>query len=215
MHRLAEAVEDRIDGLFGGEIGGVEGEAREAAVDGLACEEASLCGGGVGQDGPVGGDGIEGLHHTAVEEGGEGRVEKDGGGGRGLFEEEAVGEDLRGPSAECKDETAAAESRGEGRGFKLAKAVFSVEGEDGGNGEASSRFDVSVEVEKLPVEAGGQQTANGRLASTHEAGEDEAAKMGERPCSDMRLWGGLGGGLGVHNGSLGVPAYAANESRDL
>ena len=43
----------------------------------------------------------------------------------------------------------------------------------------------------------------------------EAAKMGERPCSDMRLWGGLGGGLGVHNGSLGVPAYAANESRDL
>src|ERR1700733_12296693 len=46
---------------------------------------------------------------------------------------------------------------------------------DGGSGAG---FEVGVEVEELPAEAGGEEAADGGLACSHEAGEDEAAEMG-------------------------------------
>src|SRR5208283_1685333 len=155
-------------------------------------------GGGLGAVGR----GVEGLHHAAVEERGEGRVEEDSGGGGGLLQEEAVGEDLGRSSAECEDEVVAAKGGGEVGGLKLAEVGFAVGGEDGGDGEAGARFDVGVEVKKLPVEAGGEQAADGGLACAHEAGEDEAAEMRGQGRSGVGSGGGLGGGLGVHCGSL-------------
>ena len=76
---------------------------------------------------------------------------------------------------------------GEGLRLKLAEVGFAVGGEDGGDGEAGAGLDVGVEVEELPAEAGGEQAADGGFAGAHEAGEDEAAKVGGRD--------GGGGGL--------------------
>ena len=136
------------------------------------------------------GCGVERLHHAAVEEGGKGRVEEDGGRGGGLLQQQAIGEDLGGASAKGEDDAAAAERGGEGLGLKLAEAGLAVGGKDGGDGEADARLDVGVEVEEVPAEAGGQQTADGGLAGTHEAGEDEAAEVagvGARAMRSQRL----------------------------
>jgi hypothetical protein len=78
-----------------------------------------------------------------------------------------------------------------------------VGGEDGGDGEAGARLDVGVEVEEVPVEAGGEQAADGGLAGAHESGEDKAAEMRGLGRGGMGSGGGVGGGLGVHCGSLG------------
>ena len=142
--------------------------------------------------------GVEGLHHAAVEEGGEGRVEEDGGGCGGLLEEEAVGEDLRGATAEGEYDVGAAEGRGEGGRFELAEAGFAVGGEDVRDGEAGAGFDVGIEVEEVPAEALGEQAADGGLAGAHEAGEDEAAEVSGGARGDGWVRGGLGGDLGVH-----------------
>ena len=49
---VAKAREQRGDGLLGGEQFGIDGVVGEAAVDGLAGEEAGFGGGGIGQVGP-------------------------------------------------------------------------------------------------------------------------------------------------------------------
>lgn len=84
---VVQTGEEGVDGLVGGEVGGVDSEVGEAAVEGVTLGEAELGGGGVFEDGT--GDVLE---HAAVEEGGEGSVEEDGEGSGGLLEQEAVGE---------------------------------------------------------------------------------------------------------------------------
>src|ERR1700733_2541702 len=65
---------------------------------------------------------------------------------------------------------------------------------DGGSGAG---FEVGVEVEKLPVEAGGEEAADGGFARSHEAGEDEAAEMGgDEMGAGLVVGHGLGCGLG-------------------
>ncbi len=118
---MREGKEECVDGLVGGEVGGVDGEIGEAAVEGMAFLEAKLGGGGVGEDGA----GYV-LQHAAVEEGGEGGVEEDGEGGGCLLEEEAVGEFFRGAAAEGEDGVVLAEGGGEGGGFEAAEVGFAV-----------------------------------------------------------------------------------------
>src|SRR6202000_2793233 len=79
--------EQSVNGLGRGLVGGGDGQARHAAVEGMAALEAELGGGGVCEDGAG-----DVLQHAAVEEGGEGGVEEDGEGGGSLLEEEAIGE---------------------------------------------------------------------------------------------------------------------------
>ncbi len=178
--------EDGVDGLVGGQVGGVDGEVGETSVEGMALLEAELGCGGVGEDraGDV-------LQHAAVEEGGEGGVEEDGEGGRGLFEKEAVGELFRRAAAEGEDGVVLAEGRGEGGGFETAEVSFAVLGEEMGDRGSGAGLEVGVEVEELPVEAGGEEAADGGFACSHEAGEDEAAEMSGREGG-----GGLVGGHG-------------------
>jgi len=181
----------------------------EAAIDGLAGEEALLGGGGVGEIGAglrrgCGRAEVEGLDHAAVVERGKGRIEKDGCGGRGLLEQEAVGEGFGGATAEGEDDVVAAERGGKCLRFKLTEAGFAVRGEDGWDGHVGAGLDVSVEVEEVPAEAVGEQAADGGLAGAHEAGEDEAAKVGRRGGGRDGHLVGLGlvfarvGGLDVH-----------------
>ena len=175
--------------MVGGEVGGVDGEVGEAAVEGVAFVEAELGGGGVGEDGAG-----DVLQHAAVEEGGEGGVEEDGEGGGGLFEEEAVGELFGGSSAEGEDGVVVAEGGGEGGGFEAAEVGFAVVGEELGDGGAGACFEVGVEVEEAPVEAGGEEASDGGLACSHEAGEDEALEMrGDGGVGGFSFDGGLGG----------------------
>lgn len=54
-----------------------------------------------------------------------------------------------------------------------------------GDGGSGAGFKVGVEVEEAPVETGGEEAADGGLACSHEAGEDEAAEM-------RGDWGGAG-----------------------
>ena len=170
----------------------------------MAFVEAELGGGGVGEDraGYV-------LQHAAVEEGWEGGVEEDCEGGGGLFEEEAVGEFLRGTAAEGQDGVVAAESGGEGGGFEAAEVGLAVLCEELGDGGAGAGFEVGVEVEEAPVEAGGEEAAYGGLARSHEAGEDEAAEMrGGEVGAGLVVWHvlclapvlGFGMGLGLRFG---------------
>jgi hypothetical protein len=44
-------MEQGVDGLVCGEVGGVDGEVGEAAVEGMAFLEAKLGGGRIGEDG--------------------------------------------------------------------------------------------------------------------------------------------------------------------
>jgi hypothetical protein len=65
------------------------------------------------------------------------------------------------------------------------------------NGGSGAGFEVSVEVEDLPVETGGEEAANGGFACSHEAGEDEAAEMcGDGMGAGLVVGHGLGWGLG-------------------
>ncbi len=95
----------------------------------------------------------------------------------GLFEEEAVGELFRSASAEGEDGVVAAEGRGEGGGLKAAEVGFTVALEELGDGGSGAGLEVDVEVEEGPVDAGGEEAADGGLACSHETGEDDAAKM--------------------------------------
>jgi hypothetical protein len=164
---------DCLYGLARGLVGGVDGEVGETAVERVALLEALLGGGGVCENraGDV-------LQHAAVEEGGEGSVEEDGVGGGGLFEEEAVGELFRGSTSKRENGVVAAESGGESSGFEAAEVGLAVALEELGDGGSGAGFEVGVQVEELPVEAGGEETADGGLARSHEACEDEAAEVG-------------------------------------
>ena len=174
--------------MFGCEIGGVDGEVGEAAVEGVAFGEALFGGGGVGKDGA----GYI-LEHAAVVEGGEGGVEEDGEGSGGLFEEEAVGELFGGASAQGEDGVVVAEGGGEGGGFEAAEVGFAVALEEFGDGRSGASFEVGVEVEEVPGEARGEEAADGGFACPHEAGQDEAAEMRR----DGRAWLVVGHRFGI------------------
>jgi len=169
---LCQHQEEGVDGLVDGLVCGFEGEVGEAAVEGMALLESELGCGGVFEDraGYV-------LEHAAIEEGGEWGVEEDGEGGGGLLEEETVGELFGGSTAEGEDGAVATEGGGEGRGFEAAEVGLAVALEELGNGGSGAGFEVRVEVEELPVESVGEETAYGGLACSHEAGEDEAAEV--------------------------------------
>jgi hypothetical protein len=186
---LRQGQEEGVDGLVGGEVGGVDGEVGEAAVEGMAFGEAELSGGGIFEDGAS-----NVLQHAAVEEGGEGCVEEDGEGGGGLFEEEAVGEAFRSASAEGYDRGAMGEGGGEGGGFEAAEAGFAVEGEDLGDGGSSALLEMGIEIEEGPADAVGEEASYGGLARSHEAGEDQALEVGgDGGVGGFRFDGGLGG----------------------
>ncbi len=54
---------------------------------------------------------------------------------------------------------------------------FAVALEELGDGGAGAGFEVGVEVEEAPFKTGGEETADGGLACSHEAGEDETAEV--------------------------------------
>ncbi len=158
-----DGLEDGGSGLFGREEGGIDGEAGEAAVEGVAGVEAALSGLGISEVGAVGVAGgrscagIECLEHAAVEEGAEGGVEEDGEGAGGLLEEEAVGEGLGCAAAEGEDDVGLPEGAGEGGGLEAAEVRLAVLLEEVGDGGAGAGFEVGVEVEEGPAELGGEK----------------------------------------------------------
>jgi len=170
---LGQALKERFYGLSWGLVGGGDREASHAAVEGVATLEAELGGGGIFEDGAR-----DVLQYAAVEEGGEGRVEEDGEGGGSLLEEEAVGEVFGGSTAEGEDDVVVPEGRGEGGGFEAAEAGFAVLLEELGDSGVGAGLEVGVEVEEVPADAGGEEAADGGLACSHEAGEDETFEMG-------------------------------------
>ncbi len=155
---VAKAREQRGDGLLGAEQFGIDGVVGEAAVDGLAGEKALFGGGRIDQVGPgfpwSGGTGVVRLQNASVEERGEGCIEEDGGGSRGLLEQEAIGEDLGCASAQREDDIVSAKRGGEGLRLKLAEVLLAVRGEDGRDWLAGAGLDVGVEIEELPAEPG-------------------------------------------------------------
>ena len=180
-----------VYGLLWGLIGGVDGVACEPGVEGTALCKADLGCFDVGEDGAC-----DVLKDAAVEEGGERSVEEDGEGLRGLLDEETVGEAFGGSATEGDDYVMEAEGGGERGGFKAAEARFPFEGEDFCDGGAGALLKVGVEVQEGPAETGGEKSSDGRLASTHETGEDEAVEIelfGER---EGREGGWLRDGLG-------------------
>jgi hypothetical protein len=134
--------------------------------------EAKLCGVRICEDGSG-----DVLQHAAVEEDGEGRVEEDGEGRGGLFEQKAVGQAFGSSAAEGEHGIGVTEGGGEGGGFEAAKAGLAVALEELGNGRSGTLLKVSVEIEKGPSEARGEEAADGGFACTHESGEDETAKV--------------------------------------
>jgi len=175
--RLIQGGEDGGDGLLRGEGGGVDGEAGEAGVEGVAPGEAELGLGGVREDGTGDGWITEVLKHAAVEEGWEWGVEEDGEGGWGLLEEEAVGEVFGGAAAEGEDGVGVAEGRGEGGGLEAAEAGFAVALEELWDGGSGAALEVGVEVEEAPADAVDEEEADSGLAGNPEAGEDETFKV--------------------------------------
>jgi len=184
---VRQGLEEGFDGLGGCLVGGGDGERGHSAVEGMAVLEAELGGDGVLEDWAA-----DVLQHAAVEEGGKRRVEEDGEGCGGLLEEEAVGEVFRGASAQCEDDVVVAESGGEGDGFEAAEADFPMLLEELGDGGVGAGFEVVVEVEEVPADAGGEEAADGGFACAHEAGEDEAFEVGW----GLRHYFGLGLDLG-------------------
>jgi hypothetical protein len=170
-----DGLEDGGDGAGGGKVLGRLGEVGEAAVVGEAEAEAGFGEYGVGEDGTVGGSGIQGLEDAAVEEDGEGGVEEDGEGAGGLFEEEAVGVDLGGTAAEGDDGGGHGEGGGQGGGLEAAEGGLAEAGEEVGDGGVGALFEVVVEIEESPAEVLGEGAAYGGFACAHEAGEDDAS----------------------------------------
>jgi len=170
-------LDDLLGGVCGGEIRGGDGETSESAVEGLAGFETCFGFGGGGQDGADVLGGGEALEHAAVEEGLEGGVEVDDEGAGGLFEEEAIGEFFGGSAAEGQDRGGAGESVGKRGGFEPAEVLFALVGEESRDGGAGAGLKVSIEVEEVPAEGFCQQAADGGLAGTHEAGENDAFEI--------------------------------------
>jgi len=189
VRRLVQAGEDGCDCFVRGKGGGVDGEAGEAGVEGVAAGETELGCGGVFEEGAA-----DVLQHAAIEEGGEGGVEEDSEGGRGLLEEETVGEVLGGSAAEGEDGVGLAEGGGEGGGLEAAEAGFAVALEELGDCGSGALLEVSVEVEEVPAELGREKTADGGFAGSHEAGEDETFKV----CGNKD-----GGGVGLLGQGIG------------
>jgi hypothetical protein len=191
--KLAELCQEDFDGLLWGEVGGFDGEASEAGVKGVTGVEAALGSVGVGEDGA--GDVLE---DTAVKENGERGVEEDGECAGGLLEQKAVGDALGDAAAEGDDGGVLGERRGESAGLEAAEAGFSVLGEYLGDGETGSLFEVGVEIEEVPAEAGGEKASDRGFTGAHEAGERDA--LNSERWSGRGLWlsFGLSDGLGIH-----------------
>ena len=166
--------------LFRAQGRSVDGDPGHATVEGVAEVEARLSGVRVAEVGSVGvaggctGSWVEGLQHAAVEEGGEGGVEKDGEGAGGLLQEEAVGESLGSSATEGEDELRLTEGAGEGGGFETAEVGLAVALEEFRDSGAGAGFEMGVEVEKGPTELVCKEAADGGFAGPHEAGEDDA-----------------------------------------
>ena len=60
--------------------------------------------------------------------------------------------------------------------FNPAELLFAARVEDLGNGSSLLRFDLFIEVGKIPAELFGEQTADGRFARSHEAGQVDAGR---------------------------------------
>jgi len=186
---VVQGGENGCDCFVRGEGGGVDGEAGEAGVERVTAGEAELGCCGVFEDGAA-----DVLQHAAIEEGGEGGVEEDGEGGRGLLEEETVGEVLGGSAAEGEDGIGLAEGGGECGGLEAAEAGFAMALEELGDRGSGALLEVSIEVEEVPAELGREKAANSGFARTHEAGKDETFKV----CGS-----GDGGGVGLLGQGIG------------
>ena len=64
---------------------------------------------------------------------------------------------------------------GDGGVLEVAEGGLAAAGEEFGDGAAGFGFDDIVCVEEAPAETRGEERADGGLAGTHEAGEDDAA----------------------------------------
>jgi len=110
----------------------------------------------------------------------------------------------------------AAEGGGEGGRFEAAEVGFAVALEELGDGGSGAGLEVGVEVQEAPVEAGGEKAADGGLARSHEAGEDEAAEMrgdrlGAGLVDGLTLRGGFGLGFGLSGHGLSLQVFRENE----
>jgi len=72
--------------------------------------------------------------------------------------------------------------------------------EELGDGGVGAGFEVGVEVEEVPADAGGEEAADGGLACPHEAGEDETFEVGWGLGHGFGFGLGLGIGLGLDLG---------------
>ena len=161
----------------------MDGEAGEAAIDGLAGEEAGFGDGGVGEEGRACAGSATGRRLRACIMQRSKRVGK--GASRKMVEVAGVCSSSRRlvrtsgvPPPRARTMLAAAEGRGQGGGLKLAEAGLAMGAKMAGTVRPVRGLDVGVEVEELPAEALGEQAADGGLAGAHEAGEDEAAEVG-------------------------------------
>ena len=152
---LAQGGEDGVDGLLWGEVGGVDGELREAGVERAAPGEAKFSGGGVLEDGA--GDVLE---HAAVEEGGKWGVEEDGEGPGRLLKKKAVGEFFGSASAEGEDGVGGRKSGGEGDRFEATEMRFAVALEELRDGGSGAALKVGIEIEEGKAGACGEETAD-------------------------------------------------------
>ena len=117
-----QASKQRGDGFLGGDRRSRDRVVCEASIDGMAGEETCLGRFRVGEDGAGLRSSlrrsrgrrarVDGLQQAAVEEGGEGRVEKDGGRGGGLLDQQAIGKRLGCASAKGQDDIVAAQRCG-------------------------------------------------------------------------------------------------------
>jgi len=80
----------------------------------------------------------------------------------------------------------------------MAEVGFAVLGEELGDSALVAGFDLAVEVDEVPSEAVGEESAGGGFAGSHEASEDDAVKdvrfpQGLAQCGFGFVRHGLGG----------------------
>lgn len=184
--------------------------ARQTAVNRVTLRKASLCGDRIGQEGSR-----DALQNAAVEESGEGRIQKDDDCAGGLFEQKAIGKDLGCSASESEDGVVPCEGGCEGARFEATKVALAVEGKDLRYGKAGTGLKVFIEIDEVPAQAGCYQAADGTLAGAHEAGENNSAKVcWQFYFAEWIFEGHLFFCLKRLDGSHYV-SFIANESRDL
>ncbi len=73
--------------------------------------------------------------------------------------------------------------------FDIAKDRFAFLLKNLGNGQSRFAFNFRVEIDEMPGELRGQQTANGALARAHETGQADHAAFRDRPRQRACLMG--------------------------